>query len=163
VVGRLVSSEVVDAADDRNAERTAGFARDVVGGRSDPGLGGGRTPRIDSVAEMVMAPIAEPIITIRIAITAWGSVAEAWAIPRTRRPSSAAHRLTIAFVWRRRSTAAIATRRTEELRIAGAYARGDHPTPGGPVGESRERIMRSRLVPYSSSPALACIIGARRA
>jgi hypothetical protein len=80
VVSRLVYSEVVDAGDDRHAERTAGFAGGVVDGRSDPGLGGGRTPRIDSVAGMVMAPIAEPIITIWIAITGWGSVAEAWAI-----------------------------------------------------------------------------------
>jgi hypothetical protein len=47
----------------------AGFAGGVVDGRSDLGLGGGRTPRIDSLGGMAMAPIAGPIITIWIAIT----------------------------------------------------------------------------------------------
>ena len=40
------------------------------------------------------------------------------------------------------------------------YARSDRPT--GADGR-RERVMRSRVVLYSSRPALACIIGARRA
>ena len=35
--------------------------------------------------------------------------------------------------------------------------------PGRTTGGSRERVMRSRVALYSSRPALACIIGARRA
>ena len=44
-----------------------------------------------------------------------------------------------------------------------AYAQGDRVSPGARSAGSRERIMRSLVVFYSSRPALACIIGARRA
>ena len=40
--------------------------------------------------------------------------------------------------------------------------RSSEPRGGRPAG-MRERVMRSRVILYSSSPALACIIGARRA
>jgi hypothetical protein len=43
-----------------------------------------------------------------------------------------------------------------------AYAQGDRVSPGARSAGSRERIMRSLVMFYSSRPALACIIGARR-
>ena len=47
--------------------------------------------------------------------------------------------------------------------MVAAYARSDRLTPTGRLAGSRERVMRSRVVLYRARPALACIIGARRA
>jgi len=55
---------------------------------------------------------------------------------------------------------AIAMPRRGQSRMVTAYTRSDRPT--GADGR-RERVMHSRVVLYSSRPALACIIGARRA
>ena len=60
----------------------------------------------------------------------------------------------------RAGTGVIALPRQGQWRLAAAYARSDRPT--GAYGR-RECVMRSRVVLYSSRPALACIIGARRA
>lgn len=57
----------------------------------------------------------------------------------------------------RAGTGVIGSQRRGQWRLAAAYARSDRPTGG------RERVMRSRVVIYYSRPALACIIGARRA
>jgi len=45
---------------------------------------------------------------------------------------------------------------------AGCCLREERSSDPGADGRG-ERVMRSHLVPYSSRPALACIIGARRA
>ena len=48
--------------------------------------------------------------------------------------------------------------------MAAAYAAKRSPALGGRSAGSRERIVRSRMVVlYRARPALACIIGARRA
>jgi hypothetical protein len=52
--------------------------------------------------------------------------------------------------------------RQGQWRLAAAYARSDR-RPWTGVGGSRERVLRSRVVLYRARPALACIIGARRA
>ena len=46
--------------------------------------------------------------------------------------------------------------------LPAAYERSDRLTPGQ-TWRARERAMRSRMVLYRARPALACIIGARRA
>jgi hypothetical protein len=51
-----------------------------------------------------------------------------------------------------------------QWRLVAAYGESDRQIPGGGLAGSRERVVRPRMVVlYRARPALACIIGARRA